>query len=163
MKSVKVHHHLLLVLLTVDRFDALHCFLRGCDGLPVEHEGNTDGVCDVSSRPLEYKSLLRGLLLPWRSLVTKHQPVNTRAMFCQQKIPLVEHLDGAEYSQMMFSLLLEHEDLEGVVICPGGDLGSVEAVESVHLAEDVPHHSRLGELQGDVALALFDVLTPHHG
>ena len=63
----------------------------------------------------------------------------------------------------MFSLLLEHEDLEGVVICPGGDLGSVEAVESVHLAEDVPHHSRLGELQRDVALALFDVLTPHHG
>ena len=80
MKSVKVHNHFLLVLLTVDRFDALHCFLRGCDGLPVEHKGYADSVCDVSSRPLEYKSLLRGLLLPWRSLVTKHQPANTRAM-----------------------------------------------------------------------------------
>ena len=63
---------------------------------------------------------------------------------------------------MIICLLLKHEDLEGVMIGPGCDLGSVETVECVHLAKDVPHHPRLWELQCDVALPLLYVFAPHH-
>ena len=68
-------------------------------------------------------------------------------------IPLIENLDGAKYSQMALTFPLKDEYLEGVLVRPGSDLGGVQTVESVHLAEDVPHHVGLRELQSDVALS----------
>ena len=100
---------------------------------------------------------------PRHWISTSYTTNHTTPTICRQKVPFVEHLDGAEYPQMMLCLLLEDEDLEGVMISPGSDLGSVETVEGVHLAKDIPDHVWLGELQRYVALPLFDVLTPHHG
>ena len=54
---------------------------------------------------------------------------------------------------MMFTFLLKDEDLEGILVRPGCDLRRIETVESIHLAEDVPDHARLRELQCDVALS----------
>ena len=53
-------------------------------------------------------------------------------------------------------LLVEHEHLEAVLICPGQDLHCVEAVEVRHLAQDIAHCGRLGELQLNVTLACLN-------